>query len=145
MPKRPDSRAKTANPKPGDYRALAGFRYALRKFLTFSEDAARGVGLTPQQHQALLVIMGYPESETVTIGALAQRLLLKHHSTVELVDRLTELELVRRIRDTDDRRRVILRLTKKAEQVLGRLSAVHLEELRRIRPALAALLERLDD
>jgi len=145
MPKRADSRAKTANPTPGDYRALAGFRYALRKFLAFSEDAAKDLGLTPQQHQALLAIMGYPESEPVTIGALAQRLLLKHHSTVELVDRLTELELVKRVKDTGDRRRVILRLTKKAEQVLGKLSTVHLEELRRIRPALAALLERLDD
>jgi DNA-binding MarR family transcriptional regulator len=128
MPKRSDSRAKAAVPTPGDYRALASFRYALRKFLAFSEDAAKSIGLTPQQHQALLAIMGYPESETVTIGALAKRLLLKHHSTVELVDRLTELDLIKRIKDTGDRRRVILRLTKKAEQVLGRLSAVHLDE-----------------
>ncbi|HVZ01889.1 MAG TPA: MarR family transcriptional regulator [Dongiaceae bacterium] len=147
MPRRPDSRAKAggASPSAADYRALASFRYTLRKFLAFSENAAKGVGLTPQQHQALLTIMGYPEPDAVTIGALAERLLLKHHSTVELVDRLTELELVKRVRDTADRRRVILRLTRKAQQLLSSLSAAHLEELRRFRPVFAALLERLDE
>jgi len=147
MPKRNEGRAKAGTPNPSlaDYRALASFRYTLRKFLAFSETAAKGVGLTPQQHQALLAIMGYPDPEDVTIGALAERLLLKHHSTVELVDRLTELELVKRVRDTEDRRRVILRLTKKAQQLLGSLSAAHLEELRRFRPVFAALLDRLDE
>ena len=147
MPKRAESRAKAATTSPtlADYRALASFRYTLRKFLAFSENAAKGVGLTPQQHQALLAIMGYPDAEAVTIGALAERLLLKHHSTVELVDRLTELELVKRTRDTQDRRRVILRLTKKAQQILSSLSAAHLEELRRFRPVFATLLDRLDE
>ena len=76
------------SPSPADYQALSDFRYALRRFLAFSSDAAREVGLTPQQHQALLAIMGHPAAVAMTIGMLAERLLLKHHSTVELVDRL---------------------------------------------------------
>ena len=132
-------------PESADYRALAEFRFALRQFLAFSGAAARGVGLTPQQHQALLVILGAPEGTPVTIGYLAERLLLKHHSTVELVDRLTEIDLVKRQPDPGDRRKVQLGLTPKARRLLSKLSAAHLEELRRIRPVFAALLERLDD
>ena len=146
MAKRASGRSKpAAQPSAADYRALAGFRLALRRFLTFSERAAKGVGLTPQQHQALLAIMGHADPEAVTIGALAERLMLKHHSTVELVDRLTELELVKRVRDTEDRRRVILRLTRKAQQLLVTLSATHLDELKRFRPVFATLLDRLEE
>ena len=132
-------------PQEADYRALANFRYALRQFLEFSGSAAKGVGLTPQQHQAMLSIIGAPEGQAVTIGYLAERMLLKHHSTVELVDRLVELDLVMRAPDPADRRKVLLSLTPKAKRLLTKLSAAHLEELRRIRPAFAALLERLDD
>jgi DNA-binding MarR family transcriptional regulator len=131
-------------PQTADYRALAGFRYALRQFLEFSGSAAKSVGLTPQQHQAMLSIIGAPEGQPVTIGFLAERMLLRHHSTVELVDRLVELDLVTRQADPADRRRVLLSLTPKARRYLTKLSAAHLEELRRIRPAFAALLERLD-
>jgi len=134
-----------ATPSLADYRALAGFRYVLRRFAAFSEQAAKRVGLTPQQHQALLSIMGHPEPEAVTIGALAERLLLKHHSTVELVDRLVELDLLKRAKDPADRRKVILKLTSKARQLLVSLSATHLQELRRIRPVLATLMDRLDE
>lgn len=137
------AKAPPAKPKGADYRALAEFRAALRQFLAFSGDAAQTVGLTPQQHQALLVVMGAEEGVPVTIGYLAKRLLLKHHSTVELVDRLTELDLVKRQPDPGDRRRVLIGLTPKARRLLSRLSTAHLEELRRIRPVFAALLDRL--
>jgi DNA-binding MarR family transcriptional regulator len=143
-----ETKAKTetgrGKPQTADYRALANFRYALRQFLEFSGSAAKGVGLTPQQHQAMLSIIGAPEGQPVTVGFLAERMLLKHHSTVELVDRLVELDLVTRKADPGDRRRVLLALTQNAKRLLTRLSAAHLEELRRIRPVFAALLERLD-
>ena len=132
-------------PSAADYRALSDFRYALRRFLAFSSDAAREVGLTPQQHQALLAIMGHPAEVAMTIGMLAERLLLKHHSTVELVDRLAEIGLVRREAAADDRRKVTVRLTDKARKLLNSLSAAHLEELRRFRPVFATLLDRLED
>jgi DNA-binding MarR family transcriptional regulator len=133
-----------AKPQAADYRALANFRYALREFLEFSGSAAKSVGLTPQQHQAMLAMIGAPEGQPVTVGLLAERLLLKHHSAVELVDRLVELDLVTRQPDAVDRRRVLLNLTPKARRLLTKLSATHLEELRRIRPVFAALLDRLD-
>jgi DNA-binding MarR family transcriptional regulator len=147
MPKRKAKPARIGDDAPGlaDYQALSNFRYALRRFLAFSGDAAREVGLTPQQHQALLSIMGHAGETAMSIGMLAERLLLKHHSTVELVDRLSELGLVRREVATDDRRKVTLRLTDKARKLLTSLSSAHLEELRRIRPVFAALLERLDE
>jgi DNA-binding MarR family transcriptional regulator len=131
-------------PKMADYQALSEFRYVLRQFLAFSGDAAREVGLTAQQHQALLAIMGHADDQPMTFGTLAERLLLKHHSAVELVDRLSELDLVRRVTASDDRRKVTVRLTEKARKLLNSLSSAHLEELRRIRPVFAALIERLD-
>jgi DNA-binding MarR family transcriptional regulator len=131
-------------PQGADYRALADFRHALRQFLEFSGSAAKSVGLTAQQHQAMLAIIGAPEGQAVTIGFLAERMLLKHHSAVELVDRLVELDLVARQPDSADRRRVMLALTAKAKRLLTKLSTAHIEELRRIRPAFAALLDRLD-
>jgi DNA-binding MarR family transcriptional regulator len=139
------AKAGAEGPRPADYQALSNFRYALRKFLAFSGDAAREVGLTPQQHQALLTIMGHAGAAPMTIGGLAERLLLKHHSTVGLVDRLGELDLVRRVTAEDDRRKVTLRLTDNARKMLTSLSAAHLEELRRVRPVFAKLLERLDE
>jgi len=137
--------ADRGKPQAADYQALANFRYALRRFLEFSGSAAKSVGLTPQQHQAMLSIIGVPEGQAVTVGFLAERMLLKHHSTVELVDRLVELDLVARQPDAADRRKVLLALTPKGRRLLTKLSAAHIEELRRIRPVFADLLERLDD
>src|SRR5262249_25413670 len=135
--------AMTARRKTGavDYRLLAEFRHLLRGFLAFSEAAAKRAGLTPQQHQALLALKGFEGSPTV--GQLAQTLLLKHHSAVGLADRLARAGLLARASDPDDRRRVTLRLTAKAERVLERLSATHQDELRRLAPTLREILARV--
>jgi DNA-binding MarR family transcriptional regulator len=122
-----------------DYVALADFRYALRRFQAFSEARASDVGLTPQQHQALLVVRAASGVE-VTIGTIAERLILKPHSATGLVDRLEALELVTRHEASGDRRRAVLRLTAKAESMLTALSTTHREEIRRLKPLLDELL-----
>lgn len=125
-----------------DYTSLAEFRFLLRGFVEFSETAARGAGLTPRQHQALLQIKGFPTGQMVTVGSLAARLHIRHHSAVELVDRLEQAGLIERSADRADRRRVMLRLTAKSEALLSRLARAHHEELRRLGPALSGLLEK---
>lgn len=125
------------------YENLAAFRYALRQFLRFSEDAAKRAGLTPQQHQALLAIKGFPRRDEVTVSELAERLQLRHHSTVELLDRLAKLKLVARAQSDNDRRQVNVRLTPRGEQILDKLSSAHEEQLRRIGPELSGLLNQL--
>lgn len=125
------------------YENLAAFRYALRQFLRFSEEEAQRAGIKPQQHQALLAIKGFPGRDAVTMGELAERLQLRHHSAVELVDRLVDLKLVAREPSEIDRRQVHVRLTERGEQILDKLSATHEEQLRRIGPELSSLLERL--
>jgi len=136
----------TRAPSAAQYRALAEFRYRLRQFLSFSEDAARSAGLAPQQHQLLLALKGLPAGSSPTVGVLAERLQVRHHSTVELVDRLEEQGLLRRARDGADRRTVQLALTRRGEALLARLSRAHLAELAVLLPvrleALAALGER---
>jgi len=127
-----------------DYQTLSEFRHLLARFLAFSQDAARGAGLAPRQHQALLAIKGFPHDGAVTVQDLAARLCIQHHSAVELVDRLAEAGLVARRHDAEDRRRVFLDLTREAERILAGLSAPHLEELRRLRPALEEILARVD-
>ena len=117
----------------GDYKALAAFRHALRQFLAFSEEAAREAGLTPQQHQALLAIRGHPSGPQITVGQLADYLFLRHNTVVELANRLEAAGLIEKSENTQDRRQVLLRLTREAEAILGTLSAIHLAELRRAR------------
>ena len=124
-----------------DYRRLSEFRYLLRSFLDFSERAAGQAGLRPRQHQAMLAIKGVPEDTIPTIGYLAERLGIQHNSAVELVDRLAEAGLLAREQDAKDRRRIRLTLTQEAERLLASLSASHLQELRRMRPALLEILE----
>ncbi len=126
---------------PSHYKLLAALRYGLLEFLEFSRQAAVRAGLTPQQHQALLAIKGFPGREEVTVGELAERLNSRHHSVVGLVDRLMSRELVRRRHDEEDRRRVLLRLTPKAEELLLALSLAHRDELRRLAPLLQQLLQ----
>jgi DNA-binding MarR family transcriptional regulator len=127
-----------------DYRRLAEFRYLLRNFLVFSENAAKIAGLTAQQHQALLAVKSFTNARAMTTGALAERLGIRHHSAVGLVDRLAAKMLVRRRRDQQDRRQVMIELTTKAEALLARLSAIHRDELRRLAPLLRDLLEHLE-
>lgn len=129
---------------PRDYRRLAEFRYLLRQFLAFSEAAGSRAGLTVRQHQALLAIKGVAEGTVPTVGYLAERLGIQPHSAVELVDRLAEAGLIQRETDAHDRRRVPLALTAAAERHLAGLSAAHLRELHRLRPALLAILEQAD-
>lgn len=130
-------------PRLPDFHALAEFRYQIRRFLHFSDEAAERAGIEPQQHQLLLALKGLPRGSKPTIGALAERLQLRHHSTVELVDRLVERGLLIRLRAADDRRRVLLRLTREGEKRLGRLASHHLQELRSAGPEFVAALQRL--
>lgn len=125
---------------PVDYEALAQFRYQLRKFLSFSEAAARQAGLSPQQHQALLAIKGFSGAGPVSVGNLAEFLLVRHHTAVELVDRMAKLGLLRRIVDAGDSRRIFLKLTRKGQQKLQTLSKIHFEELQAASPSLARIL-----
>jgi len=125
------------------YETLAEFRYALRKFLHFSEMAAQAAGVTPQQHQAMLAIKGFPGRDQVTVGELAERLQVKHHSAVGLVDRLVAENYVRRVAGQKDRRQVLVALTARGESVLEKLSATHRDQLSRIGPQINRLLEML--
>ena len=127
----------------GDYETLAEFRHVLRQFGAFSEGAAHGVGLTARQHQALLAIKGFPGREEVTVGELAERLCLKHHSVVGLLDRLMGRGLIRRRVAEKDRRRVMIALTAQAEALLLGLTLAHRDELRRLAPLLQELLSKL--
>lgn len=129
--------------KKTEYAALATFRYTLRRFLHFSEVAAEGAGLTPQQYQAMVVIKGFPGRDRVTVGELAEWLLIRHHSAVGLVDRLVAQGQVIREVAEEDRRMVYISLTDLGEQLLNQLAAQHREELRRIGSTLAESLEDL--
>ena len=137
MPRRHDAEPLTD----AEYSVLGRFRIALRIFLRFSEDAAREAGVTPNQHQLLLAIRA--SDVPPSIGEMAYALQLRHHSTVELVDRAVEAGLVARETDVDDRRRQRLSLTRDGERVLASLSATHREELRRFREELAEILREL--
>lgn len=126
-----------------EYQALAEFRYQIRRYLHFSEEQARACGIEPQQHQLMLAIRGLPEGRRATIGELAARLQLKHHSTVELVDRLEAHGAVVRIHGGDDRREVIVQLTRTGVALLRKLSLSHREELEQTGPGLARALKAL--
>ncbi|MDE1996068.1 MAG: MarR family transcriptional regulator [Rhizobiaceae bacterium] len=126
-----------------DYEALATLRYTLRKFMDFSTSAANDEGLPPQQHQALLAIKGNPEGGAMTIGMLAERLIIAPHTATELVGRLIEAGYVSRHPDPSDKRRQTLQLTGKSEDILHRLSAIHLREIREMAPRLIEVLTQL--
>jgi DNA-binding MarR family transcriptional regulator len=123
-----------------DYERLAEFRYLLRCFLIFSENAAAEAGLTAQQHQALLAIKGFSGRDYVSTGELAERLGIRHHSAVGLVDRLSAKGLIHRQTGSDDRRQVFIELSPRAEALLARLSVAHRDELERLAPLLRILL-----
>lgn len=125
-----------------DYEALAAFRFAVRRYLAFTEAAARSVGLTSQQQQALLAIKA--ETRPMSVGELAAQLLLKHNSAVELMGRLEKAGFTARAKDPDDGRRILVSLTPAGEGVLAALAARSRRELRVIAPAFAGLLAQLD-
>jgi DNA-binding MarR family transcriptional regulator len=122
------------------YRQLAEFRYRIRQFLHFSEEAARSYRIEPQQHQLLLAIKGLPKGIRPTVTALSNRLCLRHHSTVELIDRLVEQGTVARRHCDEDHREVLIELTPQGEELLRRLSDLLWQELRITGPALAVSL-----
>lgn len=128
-----------------EYQALAEFRYQLRCFLRFSEQSARAVGLEPQQHQLLLALKGLPEGRVATVGELAERLQIQHHSMVELINRMVDRNLLERSRGESDQRKVIINLTPYGEEVLRKLSLLHRTELRSSGPALVSVLHALID
>jgi len=125
-----------------DYESLAEMRYQIRRYLRFSEEASRAAGLEPRQYQLLLAVKGLPKDVRPRIGELAERLQIQHHSTVELVNRLSAGGYVRRHRAGDDRREVLLSLTPKGERVLRQLFLHHRAELRLRGPALVSALRR---
>src|SRR5579859_4501573 len=126
-----------------DYQALAELRYQIRRFLRFSEQAAKTAGIEPQQYQLLLALKGLPEGRKPTIGELAERLQVQHNSTVELIDRLVEHDFVVRQRDESDQRHVIITPTSHGEEILQRLALSHQTELQVIGPMLLQALETI--
>jgi DNA-binding MarR family transcriptional regulator len=127
-----------------DFRALAQFRYALRVFQRFSEDAARAAGVTPAQHQLMLAVKGWPDVAAPSVSDLADRLQLRNHSTVELLRRAEQAGLVSIRVDDCDHRRQLVGLTGEGEQVLASLSELHRAELRRFRAEMNDVLRELD-
>jgi DNA-binding MarR family transcriptional regulator len=126
-----------------DYQALAEFRYQIRRFLHFSEQVIKQAGLERGQYQLMLAIKGMPPGVRPRIRELANRMQVRHHSTVELVNRLEASGFVHRTRAQDDRREVLLALTSKGERVLGELALHHRDELRSAGPELVAALRRI--
>lgn len=126
-----------------EYATLADLRYSIRQFLHFSEEAAYQAGIKPRQHQALLMIKGFSGPASITIGELAERLQVRHHTAVGLVDRLVSKGWVTRRHAAGDRRHVRLELTYRGRRTLEKLSAAHKEQLRRIGPHIETLLKRL--
>ena len=119
-----------------DFEALADFRFAVRSYLRFSDETVRQHGLTPQHYQLLLALKGFPGREWATVGELAERLQLRHHSTVELVNRAAGNGLVQRHEDPDDRRSVRVLLTPEGQRLLALLSPLHRDQMQRMAAAL---------
>jgi DNA-binding MarR family transcriptional regulator len=126
-----------------DYETLADLRYHIRRFLRVREEAARAAGIEPQQYLVLLQIKGLAQRRPATIGALTERLQIRHHATVQLVDRLAQRGMVRRRRAEVDRRGVVVQLTARGEVTLRKLALHSLAELRTAGPALASILTRV--
>jgi len=128
---------------PNETQLLAQFRYEIRRFLQFSEQAATAAGLLPQQHQLLLQIAGAPDGTLVTLSHLAHVLGLRHHTVVELSKRCEVAGLVRRTHDLNDRRCVVLELTDQGQAALDQLSEAHARQLRELAPSLIEALTRI--
>jgi DNA-binding MarR family transcriptional regulator len=127
-----------------DYEHLAAFRHALREFLHFSEEAAITAGVAPRQHQAMLAIRGSRNRDHLTVGEIATRLRIRHHSAVGLVNRMEAEGLVRKSKDPRNHRQVLVRLAPRGRRALETLSPAHKAELARIGPALRKILSQLE-
>jgi len=125
------------------FKSMAELRYQIRGCVRFGETAARQAGIEPQQHQLILAVRGLPDDLKPTIGVLAERMQLQHHSTVELIDRLVDRGFLCRLRSTGDRRQVLIKLTHDGEKVLQSLSLHHLEELQTTGPTFVKILQNL--
>lgn len=136
-------RRKSAVTRPERLEELAEFRYRLRRFLGFSETAAEAAGISAQQYQLLQVVAAVEEDRRCSITYLAERLLLRHNSAVELVDRAERVGLVRRVADERDHRRSLVELTDRGGRILSRLVAEHLVEIETEGPEMVRALERL--
>ena len=128
-----------------DYERLSEFRYGLRRFLHWSEQQARGAGITPTQHQLLLAIRSSRDPRGATVGEVAEVLIIRHHSAVELIDRAQDAGLVTRERDPDTQSVVHLKLTEFGARTLSALSEVHLRELAQLAPTMQALVGALSE
>lgn len=128
---------------PDQYRDLAEFRRQIRGFLHFSESTAREHGIEPQQHQLLLTVYGLPDDVRPTIGELASRMFIQHHSAVELVKRLEHTGAVARVHSEEDRRQVLVKLTDDGRAALRKLAIAHREELETTGPELARALQKV--
>jgi DNA-binding MarR family transcriptional regulator len=124
-----------------DFQSLAELRYQLRVFVSFSEQAARERGIEPQQHQLMLAIKGLPTGLRPTVRVLAERLRLRHHSVVELIDRSERAGLVMRTPSPTDGREILVRVTATGDRLLRKLSVVHQAELQTIGPLLVQALQ----
>jgi DNA-binding MarR family transcriptional regulator len=120
-----------------DFEALARFRFGIRRYLRFSEETVRELGLTPQHYQLLLALKGFPDRDWASIRELAERLQLRHHSVVELVNRAQGQGLVLRSAHPHDSRAVRVALTRDGEKIISRLASLHRDELRRLRDVIA--------
>jgi DNA-binding MarR family transcriptional regulator len=138
-----DDGSGVGSPSAEQYRALAAFRFQLRRFLAFSTRQAEAAGLAPQQYQALLAIKGHVGSQPITVGELADQLLVRQHSAAELINRMEAADLVRRAPAAGDHRRVSLLLTAAGEDALRRLAGVHLDELGQNARLIARLLSSI--
>jgi DNA-binding MarR family transcriptional regulator len=125
-------------PSEEELAALAHFRYALRRFLAFSEQVSANHGVTMQWYQALLVVRTYPGAKHISVGELAEQLMIRDHSAAELVSRLAQAKLVRRKTDPRDRRRSLVVITRAGERRLSELAAAHLRKLRESRGVVAS-------
>lgn len=132
-------------PRDRDYQRLLELRTGLRRFLRWSEELAESVGITPMQHQLLLAVRGHPEARGPAISDVAQSLLVRHHSAVELIDRAVKAGLVTRVSDQDDARVVRLQLTSAGSERLEALAAATMEEVARLAPRIEPLWAGLDD
>ena len=139
----PEARAPEPHVADEDYEHLLAFRDGIRRFMHWSEEQARAVGLTAAQHQLLLAIRGHPGGEAPTVGDVAQHLLIRHHSAVELISRAETAGLVARRADPRNHRVVRLQVTADGQRRLTLLSALHLEELRRLQPTFSPLWAEL--